>query len=227
MWDLIPHPIKNYRRAHPYSHPVLFFCLDFAISSMQIVFVCALIYTGYRAIQPPSLNSAKVVSANNTESAATLQSTPLIDVEATGPLKTTVIPASATVVPSSRSNLSTQQSGYAGGDSKRLLDGKFAARWIMSLPDSQYIIQYAASTDKVLLKKFANTHLQNGAAIFPFKITSDNQTMYGVASGLYDSLNGALSAIDHLPDALKRHSPWVRPVINLKKQVAKTTVMLN
>lgn len=210
MWTLIPRPIRQYRRENPYNNPVLFWFLDCIDATLKFAIVGGAMVAVYLSMTGESGILSNAISASDQ-----VQKTTPVSL-ADSALQTTVIAASANLKPAVTEATSQKVSA------RTLLDNKHAVQWIKSLPESHYVIQYAASTDKGTLIAFANAHLQKGAVIYPFKITTGNNAMYGVASGLYDSLHAALLAIDKLPVSLQQHSPWVRPVSELQSDVSKT-----
>jgi len=213
MWSLIPGPIRRYRRQHPYNHPMLYFFMDLIDSSLKLLLLCGVAIAGYVAVKNYTGHNpvSQIATATTTEPAQS-------DIELPLTQQTTVVTASAV---RGTVNATTDIR------TKRLLDNTPGILWINSLPDTHYVIQFASSVDKPTLIAFANNHLQKGAVIFPFKITADKQTMYGVASGLYETMDSAMQAIERFPQALRQHQPWIRPVASLQKQVAVASRRLN
>lgn len=207
--SLIPRSIRRYRREHPYNHPVLFFFIDAVDSLFQIVLVCGVIFMGYNM-----LNNAKHKDQLSVTEAET-------DLPINNNAEITLLPAGQQVINASSVTPATSiDTTVHKSDAKRLLDNTDATQWVNSLPESHYTIQFAASIDKSALIAFADEYLTKGAVIYPFKHTRENVPMYGVASGLYDSLYAAMQAIDKLPASLQEQGPWVRPAEELQQQVS-------
>ncbi|MEM7257619.1 MAG: SPOR domain-containing protein [Pseudomonadota bacterium] len=215
--SLVPRSLRRYRRDHPYSHPFLFLVVDVFDSLLQILLVCGVIYAGYHVVANSTNKNETVVESTPPMD----QSVPLVVDNSQGVIETSVIEAKV-INASSVTTTSEASNSPSTTDATRLLDGIHGIRWVNSLPTSHYTIQFAASIDKEALIEFADEHLTRGAVIYPFKLTNNNEPMYGVASGLYDSLYSAMQAIDKLPAPLQQHGPWVRPVTELQKQVAET-----
>ncbi len=221
MWSLVPRSIRRYRREHPYSNPFLFLCVDFLDSTLQIVIVCGVIYAGYNIVTRQNAEQTMAVAVDSNQTLEPIQG----DIEAaidSFQVIPAVIAASATT-PTMNNNPAhvDQNHNQSTTQTRLLLDDKFGIRWVNSLPPGQYTIQFASSIDKAALVEFANDNLSRGAAIYPFKITDNNQPLFGVASGVYDSLYTALKVIDKFPEPLLQHGPWVRPVVELQREVSQ------
>jgi septal ring-binding cell division protein DamX len=205
MWTFIPGSVRKFRRENPYNHPFVFLLVDLTDSALKTAIVAGLLFGGFHFVkQQLSVAESRELAISDqprTDDHAYLE-------------YAVVVAASSEILQANESNPSPQVSGNS------LLDGSPGIRWINDLPDSHYVIQYAASIDKTSLIEFANNHLQKGAVIYPFKTTAENDVMYGLASGLYESLFIALQTVDKLPEPIAIHSPWVRPVVELKAEVA-------
>jgi septal ring-binding cell division protein DamX len=203
MWTFIPGSVQKFRKENPYNHPFVFLLVDLTDGALKTAIVAGLLFGGFHFIKQQlsvTESEALVISDRGNDN--------------TDLHNTVLVTASSEIVHEDELNHSAQANGNT------LLDGSTGIRWINDLPDSHYVIQYAASTDKTSLIEFANNHLQKGAVIYPFKTTAENNVMYGLASGLYESLFIALQTVDKLPEPLVIHSPWVRPVVELKTEVA-------
>lgn len=217
MWSLVPRPVRRYRREHPYSHPLLFLFVDMADSSLKFLITCGVIYGAYFAVSNSEPETNTLLANNSvtveTPVAETIQKSDTYEL--------------TTIVSASSSEQSAVETHHQYNDSKTLLDNEVGIRWIEGLPESHYVIQFATSVNKTELIEFATNHLKKGAVIYPFKLTSDQNAMYGLASGLYDSMQTALQAIDKMPEPVTQHRPWVRPVTTLKRAVRETAQLTN
>ena len=224
MFSFIPNAVKRYRRDHPYTHPVLFFAVDCTDSLLQFAVLGLIGYAGYYSFERWTSNSETPAVATasvqplviQTEETAIdqnqLYQTALIEASSNSATKPAI--GKLTVAPINRA------------EPNHLLDGKYALRWVESQPETGFTIQFGSSTDKAALIDFASEHLNKGAVIYPFKQTNSNRTMYGVASGLYDSIPSALRAIDNMSATLVAYEPWIRPMSKLQKQVASTAATM-
>lgn len=209
MFSFVPRAVTRYRRDNPYTHPLLFFVVDCTDSCLQFALVGAIAYGGYYSLN--NWNSSDV---------ETDQIMTAVADDSISPIQTAIVPASSTVTTETIELLPVAP--LERDEPSRLLDGKYAIRWVQSQPQDGYTIQFGASVNKGELIDFANEHLTQGAVIYPFKRTSNDQTLYGVSSGLYDSVSSALRAIDNMPADAVVNDPWIRPIGKLQKQVKRS-----
>jgi septal ring-binding cell division protein DamX len=211
MFSFVPPVVKRYRRNNPYTHPFLFFVVDCTDSCLQFALLGALAYGGYKSFN--HWNTQSGLSKAPTLVAAT-------------PVETAIVPASSKATSAEPKVLEIKTlpvEPLVRDEPTLVLDGRYALRWVQSQPADDYTIQFGASVNKSELIDFANEHLTNGAVIYPFKRTEGNQVMYGVASGLYDSMSSALVAIDNMPVTAVVNDPWIRPIKKLQRQVSRTS----
>jgi len=100
----------------------------------------------------------------------------------------------------------------------------YESKWILQLPDDKFVIQLGSSANKALIEIEAKALPTGPVAIFPFKETPSARPVYGYSSGVYDSLDDALQAIDTMPKSLVANGPWVRPVSQLKTQIRRLSI---
>ncbi len=208
MFSFVPRAVTRYRRNNPYTHPLLFFVVDCTNSCLQFALVGAIAYGGYY-----SLNNW---NATDVESDQVMKA---VAEDSISPIQTAIVTASSTVTTEIIEILPVEP--LERDEPSHLLDGKYAIRWVQSQPQDGYTIQFGASVNKGELIDFAYEHLTNGAVIYPFKRTSNDQTLYGVSSGLYTSVSSALRAIDNMPADAVVNDPWIRPISKLQKQVER------
>lgn len=96
MWSLVPRPIRRYRREHPYSHPLIFLCVDILDSSVKLVLTCGAIYGIYLAATSTSSDSQPALARSSTPVETLTIDSQITPVSA---LKTTLITASSTAAP--------------------------------------------------------------------------------------------------------------------------------
>ena len=214
MFSFVPPALRRYRRNNPYTHPFLFFVVDCTDSCLQFALIGAIAFGGYQSFKHK--NEQPGLSESSTKVAATIVDTPV---------ETTIVPASSKSTITEIETLTITMPTVATlkhDEPTVVLDGKYALRWVQSQPADDYTIQFGASVDKGELIDFAHEHLTNGAVVYPFKQTEDNQVMYGVASGLYDSVSLAMQAIDNMLINAVVNDPWIRPIKTLQQQVSHT-----
>jgi septal ring-binding cell division protein DamX len=92
--------------------------------------------------------------------------------------------------------------------------------WVLSRPRNHYVIQLASSPRLDKLLEFSRElDDESTVAVFPFKVSSSQELLYGVAVGEYATVRQAMEAVANYPDSTKRYSPWVRRLADLQKEI--------
>ena len=90
--------------------------------------------------------------------------------------------------------------------------------WLKQYPDSSWVIQVFASQEPNLLKQMIRDFsLKGEAKILSERINSE--LWYKLVYGQYANKQFALSAMQSLPDRLRREKPWVRSITSIKKNL--------
>lgn len=88
-------------------------------------------------------------------------------------------------------------------------------RWLQAQPNDNYVLQLYASYQRVSAEQFVHEH-DLAAKTRILSAVRDNKTWYIVIYGSYADHGRAHNAISELPAAVRRLSPWVRKVSDLK-----------
>lgn len=220
MPSLIPRKIRRYKKEYPYSYPALFFFLELADSLVKYSLVAALLFGSYIALnrytQSTSLASQQttaetnetisVVAATRSDNKS-VQERPTKLVHAEPPTNSTKL----TVIETATKKPLPQ-----------ILEGNQAIGWIQQQVSSYYLIQFASSPDKAALLEFARENLQAPSILYPYKRTPSNRPVYGVASGLFSSMESARQSLSQLPQELQSYEPWIRPIDKLQRDITST-----
>ena len=98
--------------------------------------------------------------------------------------------------------------------------------WVLEQGSDDFTIQFRTSTDAELLRQFAPVIAsENPISIFPFKKTNDGRLVFGIATGLYESMEEALAAIETMTPAAQKFGPWVRPLDELQREINDTVTV--
>jgi len=119
--------------------------------------------------------------------------------------------------------LPVPKSAYKDPNSFNSTNPIHGSEWVFQLPDDKFVIQFGTSPDRQLLLEEARAFPTGPIAIYPFKKTPSSQPVYGYSSGIYNSLDEALLALETMPKALVAYGPWIRPIDELKQQIKKTS----
>jgi len=94
-------------------------------------------------------------------------------------------------------------------------------RWLLEQSSDAFTIQYltSASMDELVAfsEKFSG---EAPATIYPYR-QSNGSVEYGLARGIFDSLDGAREALQAEPQELQIHKPWIRPVSKVSSQIQR------
>lgn len=213
--------LKNYRHFkanNRYTYPFLFFAIGALKNLMQFAtlgiagWVVFQLGSGHSVIEP-------VVENTKQESAAVIVETQ----QFTGSDAVEVLAAATT-----NQNLRvapivvTDPLELTASDADEIRQ-VFSWEWILQQDEKKFTIQFASSPDKERLYETANSFpVDASVAVFPFKKTPSNRTVYGFSSGVYDSLEIARLAIAEFPQEVRSNDPWIRPIEQLQKEIVVT-----
>ena len=242
-------PLKTYRRyrfERRYDSPLFFFVLDFTIGLIQIlavvgffliIWVIASRYTDTSTpTQPQTTESAQVVSDTKI---GTREVIPAV----------AVATQSASVEPSEEQTNALQQVPEIAlaanidnkpNDNKTIVQTESVQQqdeaidvstivnheWVLEQSSDKFTIQFRSSRDVEILREFAPVITsETTVSIFPFKKTNNGQMVFGIATGLYESLEEAAAAIETMAPAAQEFGPWIRPLDELQREVSDTVVV--
>ncbi len=234
MPSLIPRKIRRYKKEYPYSYRGLFFFLELADSLFQLAIVGLLCFGGYAALKhlttkeadslastsvPAALDTieSEVADNHNNKKPEVLTASTEAPASVSSAISTTELVVPAISDATATASITPQQTL-----SSAPIDGTEAISWVNQQRSSDYLIQFASSPDKSAMLEFALSNLSDGSVLYPYKRTPSNRPVYGLARGVYPSLETAQQAISEMPAALRNQQPWIRPLGQLKSQIATT-----
>ena len=229
MPSLIPRKIRRYKKENPYSHRGLFFILESTDSLIQLAIIALLCFSGYAALthlttrEADTLASSSVLDPTKIEAEVAKSDhheKPAVLMASTNAPSTVSSAASAAPENSELNAVSPNAPSQTLASAP--IDGTDAIRWIKQQKPSDYLIQFASSPNKSAMLEFALSNLSDGSVLYPYKRTPSNRPVYGLASGVYPSLDTAQQAITEMPAALQNQKPWIRPLGQLQSQIAAT-----
>lgn len=92
--------------------------------------------------------------------------------------------------------------------------------WVAIQKPSYYTLQLASSTKQALIEKYyTENNLQGKAGYYRSKRSGED--WYALVYGAYPTVQDAKSAIDSLPEDLKKWSPWVRNIKSIHKMMIR------
>ncbi|OED40023.1 hypothetical protein AB833_12605 [Chromatiales bacterium (ex Bugula neritina AB1)] len=200
---------RVFRAYNKYSYPFLFFLIGSGKTIAQIGMVAAAVWFAY-PVADNFLNS----SSTSVSVAAAPASTPLDH----------AITSDKIEIPAVANNIISSGSGSGKlGKLNSSQNTPLSAKRMFDLDPEQYTIQFESSPDKDLLFESAEAFASEFPIIvFPFKKTPSDRLVYGYSSGVYSSLESALSAIEMMPGKIRALNPWVRPISDIQKQITAT-----
>ena len=204
--EMLTRPGRRYRRfryENQYDSPLLIFFADAAIMLAKLALLIAALLAVWvladRMGNDPQASAAEVTQSSGQpatgQQVAVQPADTIITIEAAG----TEAPAKA-----------------ATSVKPDIVD----AEWIASLNPQHFIVQFASTPDLNLLNELIPVINNNEEiAIYPFKKTRSGRPVYGIATGVFTDLDGALASLNDLSDEARAYDPWVRPVVELIKQI--------
>lgn len=220
--------MKNYRRyrhENRYDAPLLIFFTDVCLGLGKLLFLAILLaglwVAGNRLAQkvtaPPVAQSAtnvKTVSQQTSQTNSSLESR-LESLAATTEVDSTTSSSFA------MSSVDMNSVAMSEGTAK---ENRVTEKWILEQKASTFTIQFGSSPDLELLEQFIPViNTGQPIALYAYKKTPTGRNVYGLATGLYNDLDTALSTVEKLPAAAKEFEPWVRPMKDLQTQINRTS----
>ncbi len=94
--------------------------------------------------------------------------------------------------------------------------------WLNDQRKDHYVIQLMAAHDRQVVEQFIGEQsLGSRAAVFSTRRAG--QSWHVLLFGLYANADVARAAINELPAALRRHSPWIRSVASVQQAMRDKT----
>ncbi len=91
--------------------------------------------------------------------------------------------------------------------------------WLLSQRGDAFTIQFITSTNMDELVDFSKGFTgQQPATIYPFK-HSGEVVSYGLARGIFNTLDDARASLKNEPPEMLQHQPWIRPVEQVSRQI--------
>jgi len=88
--------------------------------------------------------------------------------------------------------------------------------WVATQNPGYYTLQLASSTNKALIQKYYDENDLIGVAGY-YRSRRSGEDWYALVYGAYPTVPDAKAAIEKLPDALKKWSPWVRNIKSIHR----------
>lgn len=88
--------------------------------------------------------------------------------------------------------------------------------WLRQQDPRRYTLQLISLTSEDPVARYISSHRLDAEGGY-IQVIVDNTTRYNAIYGLYDTHQAALTAIETLPEAVKRDQPWVRNIGVLQK----------
>ncbi len=238
---LINNPGRRYRRfrnENRYDKPILIFAIDTFLSLAELLLIFVVVVTisiaTYSWFNKPNepervAQRDKVQSVSKATQSPNDRATnsPIVQANAKKGIVKKVEPAldfkqskgfeADTKALHPSHNVTTTQDGL-DNDTKisKFLDDS----WILNLNPSQYVIQYDASTNLRSLET-STPAIQYGdqIGIFQYDETLSGRPVYGIAGGVYNSYDEAMTVLEGLPEIAESYDPWVRKAGDVVSQI--------
>ena len=226
--SLISRRIKRYRAANPYSHRFFFGCISALIGTLKIVvllLVLAACWKGFLVLTQAE-NSDVTVAGNPDREAdagalvqlrSPISTAPVVAPPEVAPPAVTaqLAVAAPPAVTTSESNVESLLSSSPVTETVL-----FDEAWVMSLDRDKFTVQLGTSPDLDKLVAFAReVFASEQAHVFPFRVSSIGNPIYGLAFGEHADLQAARDAVAQFPAAYRQYDPWIRPVGLLQDQI--------
>ena len=93
-----------------------------------------------------------------------------------------------------------------------------AQKWLVTQPIDNYTVQLVTSTNEEIIQQYyADNNLQGRAGYF--RSRRQGQYWYSLVYGSFSTVAEATVAVDQLPVDLKKWSPWIRNISEVKNVV--------
>lgn len=92
-------------------------------------------------------------------------------------------------------------------------------RWVLFQEPTHFTVQLATSRERNYILELAQGLSESPVAIYPFRTTESQNPVFGLLSGLYKTRSEAISAVDSMPENVKRFGVWIRPISDLQAAI--------
>lgn len=213
--SLLPRSVRRYRARNPYSFAFFFNCLDAIIGVLKIAAVLLVLAACWKAyfVWIDARKVDQLVESDLTR----IVNTDLPSVSG-GASNSTASSSEETLRAPAVSEVQPVLSGPQVSESVL-----FDEAWLMSLDRDKFTVQLGTSPELDKLVAFAReVFAAEQAHIFPFRVSSIGNPIYGLAFGEHVDLQAAQEAVALFPAAYRQYDPWIRPVGQLQDQVQDT-----
>ena len=95
-------------------------------------------------------------------------------------------------------------------------------RWVLFQSPAKFTVQLATSRERGYIIDLAQTmQVADPVAIYPFLTSNSNNPVFGLLSGLYDTRDEAIAAVEGMSEATKKFGVWIRPVSDLQEDIKR------
>lgn len=95
-------------------------------------------------------------------------------------------------------------------------------RWVLFQSPTKFTVQLATSRERGYIIDLAQTmQVTDPVAIYPFLTSNSNNPVFGLLSGLYDTRDEAIAAVENMSAATKKFGVWIRPVSDLQEDIKR------
>ena len=124
---------------------------------------------------------------------------------------------------SNASNASNAKSGDQTRSESESTSRIVNQQWVFDQRSEEFTVQFGTSPNSELLLEFVPA-ISSGSpiSIYPFKKTPSGRLVFGIATGLYSTLEEAAAAIEAMPPAAQEFGPWIRPIGELQTDIRNT-----
>lgn len=212
--------LRRYRTENPYSHTLLFLCLDVFWDLLKIFLVGLVLVTGWffsskwmsSLQQSPQAEAVILDESRQPVVPVVARSTEFTEIE-----KTDRVADAETDVATNDAKIPKQLSPE---EEAAVVAKLFDNKWLLSQSRGNYTLQLGSSPEKEKLVAFAGElAIFEQAHIFAFKVSSIGNPIYGLSIGMYPDMESAQKSIEELPPSFRQFKPWVRPIGELQDQV--------
>lgn len=220
---ITPHKLnRSYRRFKFYNqddHPFLFLFLDIGFFALKVAVIGGALLLAYKLLNGSYSTADSVDKRTETSNAPTRTATATIEratldkiIPSTPPDDSTAIASDLIIEPALRTTITTTSTPATLHNES----------WLLAQDREKFTIQFGSSPDRQLMLDYARSFANDAPlSLYPYKKTPTNRPIYGLARGIYNSLDNASKALDTLPSELKTFSPWIRPIGKLQDQIRK------
>ncbi len=93
-------------------------------------------------------------------------------------------------------------------------------RWVLFQEAGKFTVQLATSRERGYIIDLAQSlPAEDPVAIYPFLTTNSKNPVFGLLSGLYNTREEAVAAVDSMDPAAKQFGVWIRPIGDLQSAI--------